>query len=663
MESLFGSASPAFILIQLVNYTIAVILLIYSFRTDRQLFWTLVAGILMGFAIEYSQTSKVDPPYYYSEALVWLPGGVPLGVVLSWGTIFFSLFTTLRRLELSLWVMAPLAGFTATVLDLVTDPAFVSIGFWVWKVPPGWYGIPWSNYMGWYIIVAAFVASTQWMLKHFKPGQAGLFWEIVRAVLPVPITFVAFIGLMTAYVYLFQEHHWVPEQLVVGALLLLTGWLAAWQLRRADRSWPVNAFSLVTPIFLIITSLLILVLSPLHTTYPTLAVVMPALSALVLLVYLSPYLDVLLGRVHPAEPCEKCAHITWWAILATLLMVVSLYFGYLAPKRGLIGPVEIPQNDAFLPNEQVQWWYWTGHLKTESGREFGYEVVFFAFKTGLLMRDQLIQAAITDVEGQKFHFGQKVVLKLPEILDSKFDLTTQDGLKTGNIVVTAKGGGGLDHLHAEVDGYVLDAELKETKPVALHYGGDAHPYRFQGYTYYYSRPHMETTGTLSYQGKTEKITGTTWFDRQYGELYQAIVKGWQWFAIELEDNRQIMIYDILGNANEVERAGSLTGADGITRAISRFDFDVEILGEWTSPHTKCTYPSGWKVTVGDEVFTILPQVKDQELRAVHGYWAGPEYWEGTNTVTSDKVNGRAYVELNGYCRGIEGTWGIRNKKK
>ncbi|MEG3640587.1 carotenoid biosynthesis protein [Magnetococcus sp. PR-3] len=661
MESLIGSASPTFILIQLVNYTIAGILLIYTFRTNRQLFWTLTAGILMGFAIEYSQTSKASPPYYYTEALVWLPGGVPLGVVLSWGTIFFSLFTTLRRLQLSTWVIAPVAGLAATMLDLVTDPAFVSIGFWVWKVPPGWFGIPWSNYMGWYIIVAAFVASTEWMLKHLKPGNTHLFWEITRAVIPVPITFGVFIALMTIYVELFQKMQLLPEQLVVSSVLVLTGLIGAWKLAKAKRSWPLDVYSLVTPLFLIVASLLILTFSKLHTTYAELSMVMPALSALVILIFLTPNLDTLLGRTHPPEPCEKCAHTAWWAIIATVALAISLYQANIAPKKGLIGPVEIPQDDAFIPEEQVQWWYWTGHLKTDTGREFGYEIVFFAFNTGLLMRDQLVQAAITDVEGNKFHFGEKIVFRLPTQLDSSFDLTTDNAKKPGNIVVTAKGGGGLDHLHAEVDNFILDVDLKQTKPVAMHYGGDAHPYRFNGYTYYYSRPHMKTTGTLSIDGKVEKVAGHTWFDRQYGELYQAIVKGWQWFAIELDDNRQIMLYDILGKANETEQSGSITDAKGITRTLSRHDFSVEILGEWTSPHTNCKYPSGWKVTVNDEVFTVMPQVKDQELRATHGYWAGPEYWEGTNSVTSEKVNGRAYVELNGYCRSIEGTWGIQNK--
>jgi predicted secreted hydrolase len=82
---------------------------------------------------------------------------------------------------------------------------------------------------------------------------------------------------------------------------------------------------------------------------------------------------------------------------------------------------------------------------------------------------------------------------------------------------------------------------------------------------------------------------------------------------------------------------------------------VKILGKWKSPHTGCVYPSGWEISLDNKKYIITPQVKDQELRAKHGYWAGTEYWEGTNTVSGD-VNGRAYVELNGFCRDLEGTF-------
>ena len=73
-----------------------------------------------------------------------------------------------------------------------------------------------------------------------------------------------------------------------------------------------------------------------------------------------------------------------------------------------------------------------------------------------------------------------------------------------------------------------------TVPPALHYGGMAHDYVCGGYTYYYSRPRMAATGTLTLDGKALEVSGTVWFDRQFGDLNAVVHRGWQWFAIEHE---------------------------------------------------------------------------------------------------------------------------------
>ncbi|WP_150046303.1 MULTISPECIES: lipocalin family protein [Methylomonas] len=328
-----------------------------------------------------------------------------------------------------------------------------------------------------------------------------------------------------------------------------------------------------------------------------------------------------------------------WALLAVAVIVCMFL-----PKRGLIGPVELPADDAFLPQEQVQWWYWTGHLHTEDGRRFGFEIVFFAFDSFVIMRDQLVQAAITDVAGQTFSFEEFLEFHLPDRTKNGFNLSSGIGNK-----VTAVGGGGHDRLHAEIGDYVLDLQLDTDLPAAMHYGGDAHPYRFGGYTYYYSRPRMATKGSLSIKGQTFSVTGNSWFDRQYGELYQAINQGWQWFALELDDNRQIMLFDFQGNDASVEKSGSITDAEGRTVTLAAHEFEVTVLGEWTSPNTGCTYPSGWALEVRGEKFTVQPLLKDQELHAKHTLWIGPVYWEGACSVDGAQT-GSAYVELNGFCR-------------
>ncbi len=339
-------------------------------------------------------------------------------------------------------------------------------------------------------------------------------------------------------------------------------------------------------------------------------------------------------------------------VLPWLLLIIVVAFCFFVPRKDMIGPVELPADDAFLPSQDVQWWYWTGPLTAtaaagEEEHTFGFEIVFFTFDSFLVMRDQLIQAAITDVTDQSFHFKEYVELnRLPDRTANSFNLSAGSGK------ISAVGGSGKDHVHSEVDGYVLDLDLEAVGPPVRHYGAGPHPYVFHGYTYYYSRERMTAKGTLSVNGKEYTVEGLGWFDRQYGELFQAISKGWQWFAIQLDDHRQLMLFDFLGGEqSEIEKYGSLTDAEGNTTVLGPHQFEVEKLGEWKSPHTGCTYPSGWLISIGEKELEleVKPMVLDQELRANHDFWVGPEYWEGLAGVTGG-ATGTAYVELNGFCR-------------
>jgi len=329
-----------------------------------------------------------------------------------------------------------------------------------------------------------------------------------------------------------------------------------------------------------------------------------------------------------------------------LLVVLLLFYNLFVPVRGIIDPVKTPQDDAFLPQEDVQWWYWTGHLESKDGKRFGFETCFFAFDSFFLFKDQLIQAAITDVDDDSFHFKEYVrYFSLPDELPNRFELTSGKDNK-----VTASGSGGYDTLHTEVDNYIMDLKIEPVKGDVIHYEGGPHIYRMGGFTYYYSRVGMKTQGTIKVGDTTYEVSGITWFDRQYGELYKAINTGWQWFAIQLDDNRQIMLYDINGADDRMESYVAITDAKGETRDYGPEDFTVEILDHWTSPDTGIVYPSGWKLNVRGEEWIVEPMVKDQELQGNHKFWVGPQYWEGASVVKNarGKEIGKAYVELNGF---------------
>jgi predicted secreted hydrolase len=83
------------------------------------------------------------------------------------------------------------------------------------------------------------------------------------------------------------------------------------------------------------------------------------------------------------------------------------------------------------------------------------------------------------------------------------------------------------------------------------------------------------------------------------------------------------------------------------------DYTIAVDGEWTSPGTESTYPSGWTITVPDHelAMTVTPSLRDQELdtRATTGviYWEGESVVAGTHR--GRPVAGYGYVELTGYA--------------
>jgi predicted secreted hydrolase len=327
--------------------------------------------------------------------------------------------------------------------------------------------------------------------------------------------------------------------------------------------------------------------------------------------------------------------------------------------------VTLPADDAFLIQHPTQWWYWTGHVFTPDGRKFGFELCWFAFhadvllgkwigshlgKEGLIDRLtnyaglQMVNVALTDVAGQQYLSHSYFSLGHPTAVTDGFDLASHWPHRGA---VTAVGGNGRDTLHVAAPSYGLDLRLRNddaAHPPVLQYRGAMHEYSFGGYTYYYSRPLMQASGTVSLDGAEIAVNGTAWFDRQYGELNQAVIAGWQWFALQLDDDRQVMVFAFTNQPSE-RYASIAQGRSVINPAADQIE--VEPLAHWTSPTTGVVYPAAWQVTVGGETFVVRPTVADQEMREPAPW---PAYWEGDSIVfdPSGRQIGLAYVELSGF---------------
>lgn len=93
--------------------------------------------------------------YAYSSLLgPRLFGLVPVFILAAWIHIGYLTIaaTTLGFGRSSLW-LAPIDGLLATAWDAMVDPLAVRAGFWTWQSPAGFYGVPLTNFLGWFLVV------------------------------------------------------------------------------------------------------------------------------------------------------------------------------------------------------------------------------------------------------------------------------------------------------------------------------------------------------------------------------------------------------------------------------------------------------------------------------------------------------------------------------
>jgi predicted secreted hydrolase len=218
-------------------------------------------------------------------------------------------------------------------------------------------------------------------------------------------------------------------------------------------------------------------------------------------------------------------------------------------------------------------------------------------------------------------------------------------------------------LTAHAEGIGLDLTLTPAKPPVLH-GEAGYSSKAAGKdvaSHYYSITRLATAGTVTLNGESLPVTGTSWLDREFGSSQMAPEHvGWDWFALQLDDGTDIMLYLMRGTDGRPDAAssGTLVDPQGKAQHLSLADFAIEATGTWTSPHSKAVYPAGWSIAVPKAGLrlTLTPALADQELRT--GGAARLIYWEGQVQITGSReeqpVTGKGYVELTGSAGSMGG---------
>ncbi len=336
------------------------------------------------------------------------------------------------------------------------------------------------------------------------------------------------------------------------------------------------------------------------------------------------------------------------------------------PQPGRI--FKFPADHAAHPDFKTEWWYWVGHLTSPQGEAFGYQLTFFraaarrpdprARSAWSFNTVYFAHLAVTDPARGLFQFREKVGRGALGLSGA-----TPDQLHVWIDAWQARQAGEGFHLKAGDQGLGLDLVLTPRKPPALHGEGGYSPKsaQYQAASYYYSIPRLDSLGHLSVDGRNLEVSGASWMDHEFFSSSRAPDQvGWDWFAIQLADGRDVMLYLLRRRDGSLDpaSAGTLVDPRGETRHLKLNDFQVKARGVWKSPHSGAEYPAGWQVLIpgaGLEL-TLTPTLADQEIRA--GVPAQVSYWEGQVRVQGRSgarpLSGMGYVELTGYAGAMEG---------
>lgn len=320
-----------------------------------------------------------------------------------------------------------------------------------------------------------------------------------------------------------------------------------------------------------------------------------------------------------------------------------------------------PRDHGSHPAYKLEWWYYTGNLRADDGRAFGYELTFFRIGTDRRSENpsawsvhdlHVAHFALSDIDGQTFFFRERVNRQGPGIAHA-----AEGTLDVQNESWSARLEDGVIRLRAYADGVLLELALTSDKPPVIH-GLDGISQKSDGVgqaSHYYSLTRLASSGFLSIEGEGVGVTGESWMDHEFGTNQLAPQQvGWDWFSLQLDDGEELMLYQLRNRDGSIDRnsSGTVVSRTGASEHITRGQFGIRSFRTWESPKSGARYPLEWEVELPELSTTlrVIPLMDDQELVTIRS--TGIAYWEGAvrveGTWRGEPVTGHGYVELTGY---------------
>jgi predicted secreted hydrolase len=327
-----------------------------------------------------------------------------------------------------------------------------------------------------------------------------------------------------------------------------------------------------------------------------------------------------------------------------------------------------PADHGSHPYFKTEWWYFTGNLKSENGREFGYQLTFFrqgvrppsdrvpASSRFVVDHIQFVHFAISDLSRGRFYFHQD--LTRGAFGESGFNQDNRLTWVENNALELLPDGG--FRIIGKGPEKSIDLVLKPAKPVVFH-GSDGISQKAEGAgraSHYYSYTRLISDGQLRIGDDTFTVHGLSWYDHEWAtNQLTAGQKGWDWFSLQFDDGSELMLFQIRtkDGGRDPFSGGTFIHSDGSTTAVKNSDFVLTPGGIWKSKASGGNYPVTWGLEIEslDLNLAISARLDSQELVLTPiSYWEGSIQANGTRD--GRQVTALGYLEMTGYAGPIVG---------
>lgn len=328
-------------------------------------------------------------------------------------------------------------------------------------------------------------------------------------------------------------------------------------------------------------------------------------------------------------------------------------------------PFVFPADHGAHPGFRTEWWYFTGNVFDDDARHYGFELTIFRIALGApdpVARESALATnavwmahlTVTDTARRRFQAAERLSRGAGGLAGAR----PSDAIGAP-IVVSVEDfsiafRGDTVTLAASDGGFGIDLELSGLERIVAQGNGglDAKGPEPGNASYYFSAPRLAARGEIrSADAAPVAVEGAAWMDREWStSALSPNVEGWDWFALQLDDGRDLMFYRLRGRDGGTSpfSGGSMSSAGGDVERLDAGSVELVATRQWNSRATNVAYPVAWRMTIPDEDLTleIRPRLDDQELDLSVRYWEGAVTVSGT--ASGEPIDGVGYLELAGY---------------